>query len=63
VYSLVYGDDVDGIIDDCIPENDTTDTTYHIVSINSILRILLLLTEPRRANEKQEDRSLSRGEN
>lgn len=38
MYPLVYGDDIDGIADEGIPENDTSDTSYHIVSINLVLR-------------------------
>ncbi len=41
VYPLVDGDDVDGIVDDGIPENDTSDTSYRIVSMNSVLVCLL----------------------
>ena len=64
MYPLVYGDDVDGIVDDGIPENDTSDTSFHIVSITLVLRILVILTEPRRANENhQAVRSFSRREN
>ena len=37
VYSLVDGDDVDSIVDDGIPENDTSDASYRIVSMNSVL--------------------------
>jgi hypothetical protein len=57
VYPLVYGDDVDGIVDDGIPENDTPDASYRVVSIGSVLRVIFMfmLTESRR--EKGTDRS------
>ena len=54
MYPLVYGDNVDGIVDDGIPEYDTSDTSFHIVSITLVLRILVILTEPRRANENHQ---------
>ena len=60
MYPLVYGDDVDGIVDDGIPENDTSDTSYRIISINSVLRILFILTESRCKKKNQRDRSFSR---
>ena len=54
MYPLDYGDDVDGIVEDGIPEYDTSDTSFHIVSITPILRILVILTEPRHANENHQ---------
>ena len=58
MYPLVYGDDVDALVVDGIPENDTSDTSYRIVSTNPMLRVLILviLTEPKRANERQADK-------
>ena len=45
MYPLVYGDDVDGIVEDGIPEYDTSDTAYHIVSTAPVLKMVLTLTE------------------
>lgn len=41
VYPLIDGDDVDSIVDDGIPENDTSDASYRIVSMNSVPACLL----------------------
>jgi len=54
MYPLVYGDGVDGIVEDGIPEYDTSHTSFHIISITPMLRILVILTEPRRANKNHQ---------
>ena len=62
VYPLIYGDDVDGTVDDGIPEYDTSNTPYQIVSIAPVLLIPLVLTESRDTIENQADRSFNRRE-
>jgi len=54
VCPLVYRDDVERVFEIGIPEYDTSDTSLHVVSITPMLRILVILTEPRRANENHQ---------
>ena len=44
VYPLVYGGDVDGIVDNGIPEYDTSNTGVQMVSTAPVLVTPLMLT-------------------
>ena len=44
MYPLVYGGDVDGTVDDGIPEYDTSNTGFQMVSTAPVLVTLLMLT-------------------